>query len=414
MCTYLAAFPAGLPHALIARYTRPGDVVLDPFSGRGTTPLQACAEARIGVGNDLSPLAYLLTAAKVDPPGTLQLADRLGELRAGWMDTPASPTAMSDVPPEVAVCFHPRTLDQLRFLRASIDLADRTDRFLAAATAGILHGRGHGFLSGVMPNAFSLPSGYVYRYARAVGFQAESRDLFELLGMKTRRLLREPLPPTRGIALLGDARNAGTRARLALRGRSFPDRVRLVVTSPPYLRVLRYGASNWLRLWFLGLDPGALDAALDHAHRPEAWLRFLRETLADLRAVLSDDAVVVLVLGDVESDGGHRLEHRIGLAALAWEGAAEPEGYRLAGIATDQIAPHRKSTRIWGHRAGRATRVDRILVISPTELGRRRAPAGACLPVDWSWPPNPAREWGLRAADRDRWAPVAPNRRRAP
>ena len=55
MCSYLASFPAALAHAFIARYTRPGDVVLDPFSGRGTTPLQACAEGRIGVGNDLDP-----------------------------------------------------------------------------------------------------------------------------------------------------------------------------------------------------------------------------------------------------------------------------------------------------------------------------------------------------------------------
>ena len=41
MCSYLASFPAALTHAFIARYSRPGDVVLDPFSGRGTTPLQA-------------------------------------------------------------------------------------------------------------------------------------------------------------------------------------------------------------------------------------------------------------------------------------------------------------------------------------------------------------------------------------
>src|SRR5512147_3207582 len=67
MCSYLASFPAALAHAFIARYTRPGDVVLDPFSGRGTAPLQATAEGRIGVGNDLNPLAHDLTAAKLDP-----------------------------------------------------------------------------------------------------------------------------------------------------------------------------------------------------------------------------------------------------------------------------------------------------------------------------------------------------------
>jgi len=67
MVSYLASFPAALTHAFIARYSRPGDVVLDPFSGRGTTPLQACAEGRIGVGNDLNPFAHLLTAAKIEP-----------------------------------------------------------------------------------------------------------------------------------------------------------------------------------------------------------------------------------------------------------------------------------------------------------------------------------------------------------
>ena len=36
MCSYLASFPAALAHAFIARYSRPGDVVLDPFAGRGT------------------------------------------------------------------------------------------------------------------------------------------------------------------------------------------------------------------------------------------------------------------------------------------------------------------------------------------------------------------------------------------
>ena len=91
MCSYLASFPAALTHAFIARYSRPGDVVLDPFSGRGTTPLQACAEGRVGVGNDLNPFAHLLTAAKVEPatraagrdparPAAPRLERRLGRL----------------------------------------------------------------------------------------------------------------------------------------------------------------------------------------------------------------------------------------------------------------------------------------------------------------------------------------------
>jgi hypothetical protein len=70
-----------------------------------------------------------------------------------------------------------------------------------------------------------------------------------------------------------------------------------------------------------------------------------------------------------------------------WEAAAAPEGYLLAGVAVDEIAAQRKVTKIWGEEAGRATRVERILVMSVSEAGRRRALAGASLPVDWRWPP---------------------------
>src|SRR5690348_11034783 len=64
MCSYHGMFPAKLVHYFVQRYTRAGELVLDPFSGRGTTVLQGRAEQRRTVGNDLSPLAYVLTKAK--------------------------------------------------------------------------------------------------------------------------------------------------------------------------------------------------------------------------------------------------------------------------------------------------------------------------------------------------------------
>src|SRR5882672_8165612 len=95
MCSYLASFPAALAHAFIARYSRPGDVVLDPFAGRGTVPLQAGAEGRIGVGNDLNPFAHLLTAAKVEPANRAETATRLAALRLGWNASAPNWTALA-------------------------------------------------------------------------------------------------------------------------------------------------------------------------------------------------------------------------------------------------------------------------------------------------------------------------------
>ncbi len=198
-------------------------------------------------------------------------------------------------------------------------------------------------------------------------------------------------PLMEGVALLGDARDVSPRVRAALRERGRPDRARLVVTSPPYLRVVKYGYYNWLRTWFLGFDARVIDATLDDAHHREPYLAFLRDVLAGMRPALADDAVVVLVIGDVETDRGRTIRGGVGLAERVWEQAAEPEGYRLAGVALDDVAAIRKMTKLWGAEAGRATKTDRILVLGATEAGRRRALAGASLDIDWTWPPRALR-----------------------
>ncbi|HEX7474175.1 MAG TPA: DNA methyltransferase, partial [Candidatus Limnocylindrales bacterium] len=227
MCSYLASFPAALAHAFIARWSRPGDVVLDPFSGRGTTPLQACAEGRIGVGNDLNPFAHLLTASKVDPAGQAEARTRLTALRLGWVGvapgwldlagrviadagagTARIPTAGTGrgpdagdeiVPAEVALAFHPRTLAQLLFVRSSLQLDQRVDRFLAAGITGILHGKSQTYLSELMPNTFSMAPRYVREFVSRTSFHSPERDTFTLLEDKVRRLYRQPVPAARGI-----------------------------------------------------------------------------------------------------------------------------------------------------------------------------------------------------------------------
>jgi hypothetical protein len=139
-----------------------------------------------------------------------------------------------------------------------------------------------------------------------------------------------------------------------------------VLTSPPYLRVVKYGYYNWLRTWFLGFDARAIDDLLDDAHHREPYLLFMREVLHGLRPVLADDAVVVLVIGDVELDRGRRISSGFGLAAQAWEAAAAPEGYRLAG------SPPTTWRRAEDDEAGATRPVERRRRIGCSCSGRRR------------------------------------------
>ncbi|MFN8620186.1 MAG: DNA methyltransferase [Chloroflexota bacterium] len=402
LCTYLGGLPPAMAHALIERFSRPGDVVLDPFCGRGTVPLQATLRRRIGVGVDLNPLAALLSGAVLDPPSHREAQDRLTRLRIAWtleqdrwFDEALELQTASAVAPSL---FHPETLAELLFLRRALDRRDRTDRFLLAALAGILHGSRASHLTDAMPNAFSMAPRYTRTWLDDRAAARPRRDVFVLLGVRLRRLFRDGLPVTRGIAIAGDARHAADPVVAALNARALPDRVRLVVTSPPYLRVVRYGLANWLRLWLLGEDAARVDALLSAPASEAASAALLTEVLTDLRPILAPDAVVVLVLGDVESDRGKRLAHPASLARSAWELAAAPAGYELAGIADDRVDPERKLTRIWGMEAGRATRTDRLLVIAPTAAGVARARASASLPVDWA----PADHGGLVGRPLDR------------
>jgi hypothetical protein len=413
MCTYLGSLPAALAHDLIARWSRPGDVVLDPFCGRGTVPLQAGLERRVGVGIDRNPLAHLLTAAALAPPTRQEARGRLGLLRIRWTETRddwrevARSMTADDGPGRF---FHPETLAQLLLARAELDRAEPVDAFLLAAIAGILHGRRASALTDAMPNMFSMAPGYAARWLSArdatTGTGRPARDLFGVLAPRLDRLLREGGPVTRGIAISGDAREAGTLAARALRARGLTDKVRLIVTSPPYLGLVRYGRANWLRLWLLGEDPTVVDGRLDRPTSAAASGALLRHVLDDVRPVLSDDAVVVIIVGDIESDRGRRLGRPVDLAAETWATAAAPAGSLLAGVSTDAIDPARKLTRLWGGRAGYASRTDHLLVISPTELGRRRALASAGLAVD------PARTLGTAPAWR-RGRPTAPGPRPA-
>jgi DNA modification methylase len=57
-------YPAKLVNKLIQAYTKEGDFIYDPFSGRGTTLLEARLLNRRAYASDLNPLSYVITKSK--------------------------------------------------------------------------------------------------------------------------------------------------------------------------------------------------------------------------------------------------------------------------------------------------------------------------------------------------------------
>jgi len=64
---YPAKFIPQLARALLKKYTRPCDVVWDPFCGSGTLILEAFRLKRNSIGTDVNPTATLISRTKSTP-----------------------------------------------------------------------------------------------------------------------------------------------------------------------------------------------------------------------------------------------------------------------------------------------------------------------------------------------------------
>jgi site-specific DNA-methyltransferase (adenine-specific) len=381
-------FPAKLAHYFIQRYTRPGEAVLDPFSGRGTVALQARAEGRRSISNDLSPLAYVLTHAKAKAPAYQTVMDYLTRLEKRYRR--AKPQAVA-VSKDIEMLYHPNTLSQLVFIRDALHSKHFTEwsaeeTMIAGSLAGIMHGstRRDGssqYLSISMPNTFSMSPAYVEKFIREKELPKPNQNVFERLRDKLSRIYLDTLDGPDGQVF---HRNA---AELML-GDSIPEKsVDLVVTSPPYLQVVNYGTANWIRLWLMGVDEvgrdqGAgrrtLDETLDHRHTYDSYRKFMTETLQGIECVLKPNGVAAVVIGDVADPGREAVQ----LARKIWDDAADRTGLRLVEVIDDYLNVDKKVSRIWKDTKGQATNRDSVLVLKRAKGKPWAGPAE----VDWDEP----------------------------
>jgi len=75
--SFPAKFPPQLPAFFIENLTEPGDVILDPMAGSGTTLVEAMGRHRYAIGADIDPLAVELCRVKTSYLGDLYFLARL-------------------------------------------------------------------------------------------------------------------------------------------------------------------------------------------------------------------------------------------------------------------------------------------------------------------------------------------------
>ena len=292
--SYRACFKPQLPRFFITRLTDPGDVVFDPFMGRGTTLLEAALLGRDALGNDVNPLSRMLVEPRLAPPAPSAVESRLRVLAldAGGGGAAAPPDGFE-------AFFHPRTLAQIRRLRAYLlervaaGADDAVDRWIRMVAVNRLTGHSRGFFS-----VYTLPPNQAAsvesqrRINERRNQQPDYRDVAALILRKTRSLLRD----VGGRAPSGVARGFFRQGADAPFDYAGPP-VSLAVTSPPFMNVVNYKADNWLRCWFAGLDAGGI--GITQTNRLDAWKDLVRGALVNVAAVASRGGAFAFEVGEI-------------------------------------------------------------------------------------------------------------------
>lgn len=295
--SYRACFKPQLPRFFIERITQPGDVVFDPFMGRGTTLLESALLGRTPWGCDLNPLCVALVRPRLTPPTVEVVAERLRAIR---FDAEVEP------PESLHVFYHPETLREICSLRHYLSARrsdgdfDAVDGWIQMVALNRLTGHSAGFFSvyTLPPNqAVSLDS------QRKINLRLKQtpsrRDVPKLILAKTASLLADCTEAQRS-ALAKAGRNARVLVGDADHAPELDDEsVSLAVTSPPFLNVVDYAADNWLRNWFFGISADSVPLAI-HPKLPD-WQAKMCRVFGELHRVLRPGGHVAFEVGEVNA-----------------------------------------------------------------------------------------------------------------
>lgn len=347
--SYRACFKPQLPEFFIRRLTQPGEAVLDPFMGRGTTPVEASLLGRAAYGNDINPLSVLLTRPRLRVPAYAAVQKTL--MSIDW-------TASVDVPEDLLVFYHPETLRRICVLRqflmqqAPLDEPnpDPVIDWIRMVAINRLTGHSSGFFS-----VYSLPPN------QAVSVESQRkinekrnqvpppRDLISIILKKTRSLLRDR------IEAITD--RFGLSVGAAHDIRSIKDgAITLTVTSPPFLDVVQYADDNWLRCWFAGIDVS--DVSISMHRTVDAWTSMVRDVLREQARVLRPKGHVAFEVGEVRNG-------KVLLEQAVWA-AADGLPFDRLGVMVNQ-QEFTKTANCWGiGNNAKGTNTNRIVLFRRT------------------------------------------------
>ncbi len=350
--SYRACFKAQLPRFFINLLTEPGDLVYDPFSGRGTTLIEAALLGRKVIANDVNPLSAILARPRLGVPKIDDIKFRLAEL-----DFARGLKADLDL----SMFYHPVTEAEIIALRNYLrqrkaeNAEDDLDRWLRMVATNRLTGHSSGFFS-----VYTLPPNQAVSPERQKKINLKRnqspdyRNVKEIIVRKTaslvKHLKREEMGNLKKAAQTAVFLEHDAAATPEIKSNS----VNLTVTSPPFLDIVQYSKDNWLRCWFNGLDSAAIEKRLTMAKTVEAWSEAMGRVFLELFRITVPGGWVVFEVGEVRKGKIKLEEYVIDLGGKA--------GFSCAGVLINRQS-FTKTANIWGvNNNSQGTNTNRIVL----------------------------------------------------
>lgn len=286
--SYRACFKPALVSYLIKHLSEPGDIVYDPFAGRGTVPVEAAYLGRRPVWSDVNPISFVYTLPRIRVPSQHEVLAAFDEIDI------KQPMLTSDHDPLLQF-FHPSTLNELLNIRHAClqRIAEQSIPHICILMllASRLHGNSDGYLS-----TYTMPA------SQAVSINRQEKINEKYIHTPTYRSTRKVL--VRKYQLIYRNTNPGDHCCAepeyhigSADSVNLDCRPNLIITSPPFIDEVDYKGDNWLRCWLLGVE--SKDLPIWQTRSVEAWRTQMTGVLFNLHKNSAEDAILCWETGEV-------------------------------------------------------------------------------------------------------------------
>ncbi len=247
---YPAKFFPELPRWLIKRYSQENDMILDPFSGSGTTNVEALLLRRNSVGIDVDPFSRFISTVKVTPLAKKELLEAQESLFNAVENYHPALVSELDIPsfPYRDNWFNREIILELAYLKKAIESLDKSKHvkdFFRVCFSSIIR---------AVSNADDNCTRTVIRKVlkKQVNPSDALRKFVETVLVKVPKMIEFSQNVPQGVTVNFpenmDARNI----------RCDTGTFDLVLTSPPYVNAVDYPRTHQLELYWLGFADGTL------------------------------------------------------------------------------------------------------------------------------------------------------------